>query len=43
MVLPTAVKLSYSLFRFLVDNSTHSREVDDEDDEIELEVEGSLI
>jgi hypothetical protein len=43
MVLPTAVKLSFSLIRFLVDNGVHSREVDDEEDETELAVERSLM
>jgi len=43
IVVPTAVTLSFSLVRFVVNTEAHSREVDDEDDETELAVERSLM
>jgi len=43
MILPTAVKLNFSLIRLLVDKGARSREVDNEDEETELAVERSLM
>jgi len=40
---PIAVTLRFSLVRFTVSTVAHSREVDKEEDEIELAVERSLI